>query len=198
MYFHDHSLVMIANPKTASTALKRALAPKADMILQRAPQLKHCTFGSYKWYIEPFILGYTDTAPTTCGVVREPLEWLGSWYRYRQRDEIRGTPNSTYDVSFDQFIEGYLASDRPAFAAVGRQTHMFIHPDTGASVDRLFRFDAMPAYIAFLQERLKMQLDLGQVNVSPKRDLAVSPSIRARLEAECAAEFELYEQAEKG
>jgi len=34
--------------------------------------------------------------------MREPISWLGSWYRFRQRPHLDGRPASTKDMSFDE------------------------------------------------------------------------------------------------
>ena len=37
-------------------------------------------------------------------LMREPVDWLGSWYRYRQRDGMARPQNSTREISFDAFV----------------------------------------------------------------------------------------------
>ena len=111
-------------------------------MLQGDPRIKHCTFHRYKWRLEKFLHIFDQGPFTTCALIRHPQDWLGSWYRYRQGAWLDGTPQSTKGLSFDQFVEGYLAEQQPAFAAVGAQARFLTHPKTGATVDHLFRYDA--------------------------------------------------------
>ncbi|MGB1730647.1 MAG: hypothetical protein ACPHFQ_00980 [Paracoccaceae bacterium] len=30
----------------------------------------------------------------TFGIIRQPLDWMDSWYRYRQRDQLKGHKNA--------------------------------------------------------------------------------------------------------
>lgn len=47
--------------------------------------------------------------------------------------------------------------------------------------------------MSFLEERLGVEIDLPRENVSPRRDLTLSPEIEAKLRRKCAAEFALWE-----
>ena len=44
-------------------------------------------------------------------MIREPVSWLSSWYRYRLREEIAGRPNSTRGRSFDEFVAEWLEEE---------------------------------------------------------------------------------------
>jgi hypothetical protein len=198
LYFLKHGLVLLATPKTGSTALEQALAPHADIVLQGDPQIKHCTFHRYKWRMEKFIKIFVAEPPETAALIRHPEDWLGSWYRFRHGAWLNGTPRSTRGISFDDFVAGYLAEDQPAFAAVGRQAKFLTHPQTGAQVDHIYRYDAMPAYLAFLQARLGMPITLERVNVSPDWPLTLSPDLRTRLEAQFKPDYDLYAAARSG
>ena len=50
-------------------------------------------------------IGAGDTE-TVC-VIREPIDWLGSWYRFRSRSSAPKA-KSTKGISFETFVEGYL------------------------------------------------------------------------------------------
>ncbi|TVR46075.1 MAG: gamma-glutamyl kinase [Rhodobacteraceae bacterium] len=198
LYFLKHGLVLLATPKTGSTALEQALAPRADIVLQGDPQIKHCTFHRYKWRMEKFIRIFVPDPPETAALIRHPEDWLGSWYRFRHGAWLNGTPRSTRGISFDTFVAGYLAEDQPVYAAVGRQAKFLTHPQTGAQVDHIYRYDAMAAYLAFLQARLDMPITLERVNVSPDWPLTLSPELRARLELQFKPDYDLYAAARSG
>ncbi len=195
LYFQKHGLVLLATPKTGSTALEQALASQADIVTQGDPQIKHCTFHRYKWRMEKFIQIFVSDLPQTAALIRQPEDWLSSWYRFRHGSWLNGTPRSTRGLSFDAFVAGYLAEPQPPFAAVGRQMRFLTHPQTDAQVDHIYRYDAMPAFVAFLEDRLKTQIMLDRVNVSPDWAVTLSPELRARLESQFAEDYALYTRA---
>lgn len=195
LYFLKHKLVLLATPKTGSTALEQALAPLADMVLQGDPRIKHCTFQRYKWRMEKFIQIFEDEPPQTAALIRHPEDWLGSWFRFRHGSWLNGTTRSTRGLSFDQFVDGYLAEPQPAFAAVGQQARFLTHPKTGETVTHLYRYDAMSEFVAFLGQRLATTITLGRLNVSPEKELRLDPALRSRLEQRYAEDYALYDTA---
>ena len=80
-------LVLLSIPKTGTTALEAALAPKAEMVLRSRPEIKHLTMSQYNLRIEPLLRNIPGPPFRVAAVVREPISWLGSWYRYRQRPQ---------------------------------------------------------------------------------------------------------------
>ena len=129
----------------------------------------------------------------TVAVMREPVSWLGSWYRYRRRDSMHGHPKSTHEVSFDEFIDAYCRGNRPPFANVGSQAKFLEPRPNGTSVDHLFRYEDQPKLLGFLQQRLNTILNLDRENVSPAMDLSLSPRMETKLRRKCPDEFALYD-----
>ncbi|MCH8465052.1 MAG: gamma-glutamyl kinase [Roseinatronobacter sp.] len=195
LYFHKRGLVFLATPKAGSSAIEKALSAQADIVFQGDPNLKHCTFQRYKWRVEKAILMFTDTPPQTMALIRQPEDWLGSWFRFRHGAWLNGTARSTRGLSFDQFVEGYLANPQPAFAAVGRQGRFLINPATDTTVDRLFQYEAMPAVTAWLSARLGQPVALGLHNVSPDWPITLSAELRRRLEQQLAEDYALHARA---
>lgn len=189
-------LVVFSTPKCGSTALEQALAPAADVVLQGDPRIKHCTFHRYKWRLEKFLAIFDDSPMATTALIRHPQDWLGSWYRYRHGHWLDGTAQSTKGLSFDQFVQGYLAEEQPAFAAVGSQARFLTHPKTGETVERLFRYDAFTEFQAYLQDRLEREFALDRVNASTEMPLSLSPGLARQLETTCARDYALYDAAQ--
>ena len=89
LVFWRQRLVFLATPKTGSTAIEAALgAAGGGVVIQRPPQLKHTTVQRYRRFVAPY-LGDCVKGETfaVIALMREPLDWLGSWYRYRQRED---------------------------------------------------------------------------------------------------------------
>jgi len=53
LVFWAEKLVFLAVPKTGTTAIEGALAPRASMVLRDPPQLKHSPVYRYKRFLQP-------------------------------------------------------------------------------------------------------------------------------------------------
>ena len=183
-------LAILAVPKTGTTALEEALAPHAAVAVARPPHLKHMPLRRFDRFIRPWLAKSGLENIETVAVMREPLSWLGSWYRYRRRDQIRGSERSTAGVTFDQFIDAYLmGEDRPEYANVGAQLRMIAGADGAPGVDHLFAYENLGALREFLQRRTGRAITLGRSNVSPEMPLALEAAREARLRRALAADF---------
>ncbi len=129
----------------------------------------------------------------TIAVMREPVSWLGSWFRYRQRPFMKGRPNATFDMSFDDFVRAYVKAEPSGVANVGSQAKFLEPRPNGTKINRLFRYEEPETLHAFLEDRLSLTLSLGRENVSPNMELTLSPGVEARLRQKHAEDFRLYE-----
>ncbi|PZO65627.1 MAG: gamma-glutamyl kinase [Paracoccus denitrificans] len=193
--FPTARLALLSVPKTGTTALEQALNIDAAVRLSGPPALKHLNLRQFQTLVAP-ILRISHPQPfETIALMREPVSWLKSWYRYRARPEQNGRPNSTADVSFNAFVEAYLSNDRPSFARLGRQSN-FLQPAPGQPpVDHLFRYEAIDEAALFMAARLGRSIVLERVNVSPDRDATLSLANLTRLQTELSADFTLWESA---
>ena len=193
LLFWKAKLVVLAVPKTGTTALEEALLPHADAAILNPPEKKHVTARRWRAQLAPFFENKGARRLETMAVIREPVDWLKSWHRYRARPEIAGSPASTAGMDFDRFVEGWLSDPEPEFARVGRQSR-FVSDAAGAViVDHLFRYEALDEAVAFLKQRLNQPLDLPRRNVSPPADVSLSPGLEKRLRREAAVDFALWE-----
>lgn len=194
LVFWKARLVMLAVPKTGTSAYARALGPVASMVVSDPPELKHAPVYRYNRFFRP-MFDKMGGEMELLAVIREPVEWLGSWYRYRQRDFLDGKPTSTRGMSFDDFCMAYAQDSRPPFANVGSQAK-FVEPrPNGTAVTHLFRYENQAGLIGFLEERLQVRIDLPRENVSPAGRTALSDATLARLHETCAEDFEVWRRA---
>ena len=121
LVFWDQRLAFLATPKTGSTAIAAALESLAALSIQRPPILKHTTVHRYRRFLGPYLKAASGEDFTVVALMREPRDWLGSWYRYRQREDGIEAQKSTQALSFDDFVQGYCTDPQPEFAAVGSQ-----------------------------------------------------------------------------
>lgn len=193
MLLWDEKLAFLAVPKTGSTAIEGALSPNSAILFRNPPNMKHMSLAKFVRFFDHYLKNTGINDIQTMAILREPLDWLGSWYRYRHRDEIRGNRNSTYGISFDDFILAYCqAEDRPPYANIGAQSSFISGGDTGVKVDHLFSYDRLDLAVEFLEDRVGKKLNLRQKNVSPVMELEVSPKTLAIYEQKNAEDFEIY------
>jgi hypothetical protein len=190
LVFWDQRLAFLATPKTGSTAIATALESLAAVSIQRPPLLKHTTVFRYRRFIGPYLEAASKERFTLVALMREPRDWLGSWYRYRQR-EGTDPARSTRGMSFDAFVRAWCDDPRPGFADIGSQAQ-FLRPRHGEGVDRLFRYEDIDSFVHFLEDRLGCEIILPRVNVSPEAEMELAPETLSRLRDVAAEDFALY------
>lgn len=195
LVFWKARLVFLAVPKTGTSAWESALLPFASMTVLDPPELKHAPVYRYNRFFRPMVEKMGAQDMELLAVIREPISWLGSWYRYRQRGFLEGKPTSTRGISFDDFCRAWASEDQPPFANVGSQAK-FIEPrPNGTAVSHLFKYENQGDLIGFMEDRLGIPIDLPRENVSPRRDLDLSADTEALLRHRCAADFAVWDSA---
>ena len=192
MVFYGAKLVLLSVPKTGSTALQSALRPHADMVISDPPELKHSPLYRYNRWVRPMFEKVCGAELEVVAIMREPVDWLGSWYRFRQRPHLNGRPTSTREISFDRFVDDYCRGKRPAHAEVGSQAKFLEAQPNGCHVSHLFAYDTLAPFHAFLRDRTGVDYDTRPENVSPAGDLTLRAATRKKLERKHSEEFALY------
>lgn len=193
LVFYKERLAFLSVPKTGTTAYEAALAPRADIVISEPPMLKHAPVYRYNRWLRPMFLRVCDAEMELMAVMREPISWLGSWYRYRRRPFMVGKPNHTFDVTFDEFVMAYMKGDKPGFADVGSQLNFMKGQPNGTQITHYFRYEDQPRLQRFLTERLDVELSLTRENVSPQMTLTLDPDVEKRYRRKFADEFALYD-----
>lgn len=197
LVFAQEKLVFLALPKTGTTALEAALEPMASMVMRNPPNLKHTPGYRYERYLKTYLDKCGLKSLKTVCVLRHPVDWLGSWYRYRARPEKDGASNSTKDIPFDRFVAEY-ASDEPAHWARIGSPPRFIRNNSGEiMVDHLFQYEQMDKLVAFMEIRLGNIIDLPRRNVSPARDMKLSAKTLSQFEGKHPQMFEDWANARR-
>ena len=192
LIFWKQKLAFLAVPKTGTSAYAQALGPIASLSIQDPPELKHAPLIRYKRFIRPMYDIVCNTQLDTMAVIREPISWMGSWYRYRQRPFLKGKPTSTQDISFDTFVRGYLQSSPPAYAHIGSQAR-FITPRAGTPpVTYLFRYENQSRLREFLEHRLGTKIQIPRHNASSQTKLNLSPCVEGDVLEKYQADFNLW------
>ena len=124
--------------------------------------------------------------------MREPIDWLGSWYRYRQRDELGEKDRSTRGLDFATAAEGYLADPVARNMDVGSQAGFLCDPQGNVAVDRLFRYERIDQFLEFLEDRLNCEIILPRLNVSPAGQTNLPAKVVERLRERFERDYSIY------
>ena len=192
MVFSSHKLVFLSVPKTGTTAWQAALAPHASMIVRGPPELKHAPVFRYNRFFRPAIEKFIGADLHVIAVMRDPVDWLGSWYRYRRRPVLSGKPTSTEGMSFDDFVRAYLQRDQPPYANVGSQSKFLERQRNGTAATHVFRYDDPAALTSYLETRLGARVATEWLNASPPEPLSLSHDTDDILRRTYAPDFRLY------
>ncbi len=192
MVFYRARLVLLSVPKTGTTALQSALRPHADLVISDPPELKHSPLYRYNRWVRPMYEKVCGAELEVVAIMREPISWLGSWYRFRQRPHLNGRPTSTKDMSFDEFVTDYCRGNRPPHANVGSQAKFLEAQPNGCRVTHLFAYENLAPFHTFMQDRTGLSYNTQQENVSPDGDLSLSAATQEKLKRKHPEEFALY------
>ena len=192
LVFYKERLVFLAVPKTGSTAYHSALSSRADIVISNPPDLKHTPVYRYDRFFRPIFEKVCGVEMETIAVVREPVDWIGSWYRYRRRPSMKEHPHATHHLTFDQFVQGYLKGQRPGYADVGSQARFLAARPGGKGITRLFRYEDPDTLQHFLKDRLGCFVETKRENVSPAMPLSLSSDLEQRYRRKHAEEFSIY------
>ena len=191
LVFLRHKIAFLATPKTGTTAVEMALKPRAEIVFAR--NRKHITALRYANKIAPFLEDTFGVRPASVAVMREPVDQIRSWYKYRSQKRLDGTPVSTKGISFDQFVREVIADDPPERAQIGRQFNFLTDGKTRVMADHVFAYETQEPFLMFMSEHLQHPVEIAARNVSPVVPAPLEPATLARLREVRAEDFILYD-----
>lgn len=190
LIFWEHRLVFLATPKAGSTAIEMALDSLASASLQRPSALKHTDIASYRRYLGPWLKAQTGEEFTTVALMREPVDWLRSWYRFKLRDDLDDPLHQMEGISFADFAALYARQDAGQLATIGTQAAFLT--DGHDRVDRIFRYEQIDDFVDFLEGRLDCAIELPRINVPPSVDVHLPDQAERDLRQAMAQDLTLY------
>ena len=95
--FTKEKLVISSVPETGTISIQAALEPHASISFRDQPGVEHVNLGKYQRQIHNLLENLADGPLETFRIVRQPMDWMGSWYRYRQRDQLKGQKFEPWD-----------------------------------------------------------------------------------------------------
>jgi hypothetical protein len=195
-----HGFVLLSMPKCASTSLVQSLQGRAELVLRVNPRLKHMNCRSFHTLVEPVLRngGYEREDYELVSLFREPLAWLESWWRYRQRPALEADDPTKFtgEVSFEEFVGRYVDNDPRPGTLRGRPAKFVAMSDQlDIGVDRLFALEQPDVWKRWINEKVGGGVDIQVDNRSTVRsEPELSRTLRARLDEFFAPEHEIYER----
>ena len=92
-------------------------------------------------------------------LMREPVSWMYSWYRFYSRIELRYSSHSKHfksikNVTFEEFIEGYLEDDPLGYSIIGSTQFEFLTSNSGiVEVDELFFYEKTNKLVDYMPNK---------------------------------------------
>jgi len=192
LIFHDPALVLFAVPKTGTTSLEKALEARADVVINRPAQHKHRNVAGFEREVEPRHCKPNRAYLRVC-VIRDPLDRLRSWYKYRRLPQFDSSNASTKDLSFEAFIQDQLDPENGRLPKIGNQRRFVSRSDGSIGMHRMYAYSHLPQMVDDLSGVLG-PIKLDHSNVSPSADTDLTPETLAALKSDRAPEFELFQR----
>ncbi|MCP4825931.1 MAG: hypothetical protein GY892_17735 [Shimia sp.] len=156
--------VFAANTKTASTSLEHVLLPYSDIVYDGNPEVKHMRLSAAQLK-HPDLFESGDYF--VFGVMRDPLEWIASWFRYRSGNKVQSPLPA--DMSFREF---WQRKDwnilHPSGSGKYLQSNIFCDANGAVIADVILPYSGLEAQFSDICDLLEIPYDLPRKNVSRK------------------------------
>jgi len=201
-----HGFIVLSMPKCASTSLQQTLTPVCD--LRFKDHMKHVDLAFIETWVMPMLRARRATPPFQPRIfclMREPIEWLHSWYRYSWDEAGQpALPGGTRSArqpfaDFRTFLDAYFSDQPPKVGGVLRQSDFIRGRDGTTHRVELFRFEHHQRMILELEALCGQKLDLKVTNQSrPKRAEDFAGVDLAALRRRLAGEYAIYDAIAPG
>lgn len=185
LVFPKQNLALLAVPKTGTTAIEKALMGSAGLSLTNVGCGRHMGLSEVRRKFP---------SVETVALIRNPISWVSSWYRYRTTTMWASSDRHTLGKSFPQFIDKWAAGQTMWANPEGNDLQSDYLVDGSQQVDHLFAYEKMGDFVSFLSQRLGTGINLPKINVSPSMPTAVFPRIETIIEEHASADFALYKE----
>jgi hypothetical protein len=187
----SHQFVFVANLKTGSSAIERALRRHADIAVRETRLGKHLPLEQIEKRFAWLFQHYPIESLFVFGVMREPVDYMLSLYNAHSETPEGAKRPSTRGQPFDAFVREWSAESWQARP----QREMFLR-DGRVAVDALIDFRHLAPQFAAICHEIGAQAKLVVSNASPKTMLreAVDPDTIRFIEAHYAEDYAFYER----
>lgn len=199
LIFANEGLIVFSVPKTGTTSIDKAIGKKATIRLSGTQNngLKHINAKKFNKWSMTLKKEFPDQKFVSCCVIREPLDWISSWFRYRSREEIKDTERYTGNLTFDEYLSKLCdkSESKKSSTAFLRGQSKFIIRKNKVEINRIFPYEKIDNFIEFLSEKLNRKIELPMKNVSPelsKSKLEISNETLERLKPFISLDLNIY------
>ncbi len=159
----SHKFIFVANLKSASSSIERALAPSAEFRATKTNWGKHDDLSTiskkFKWvkkYIRPdefFIFG----------VIRDPVDFILSLYNFHTHPSFQDKKHYSKGVPFDEFWNGWCRRSWQAKP----QHRRFVDRKGSFNISHVIEMSKLEVEFPKICSKLSVKATLPKVNVSP-------------------------------
>jgi hypothetical protein len=177
------NLSFVAVPKTATIAIERAFSPYATNYIPH----NH----------DPVDVVKSHSNNPCVAVVRHPLRWIESYYKYLRFSPYFARTDSIWGIrskSFEQFVWAYVKGQHMWPEPLRDQSSYVCR--NGRSVEYLYRYDNLSSVVDHLSLACGAKINLEKHNVSPDVPLDISKEALAAFETIAKNDYDLYESLE--
>lgn len=160
LYFPQARLAYVAVPKTGGTAIETAFEHLSAVRHDFSPKVMHMPAS---WIKQKY--GHDVEV---VGIVREPVDWLKSKYRYLSGEHfLFNDVYSTRLMGFDSFLRRVMRGEKAWPEPLSFQSSYLDAADT------VFQYEQFDVFVQYLNSRLGVSVEVPRKNVSPVFDISV-------------------------
>ena len=204
-YSGKNKFIFVANTKCASTSIVHSkIAELSDINSTYArPRIgRHMSlddiYENFNFLFEEFKFNEFFKF----GIIREPLDWVVSWFNFRSRPEISDPKHKkhqdyTGDLTFTEFWHLYKNMD---FLKIPQKTIFFSMKSESIRVDYLARYEKLSENLSLIQGILGLDsLNIPKMNESSVRRINpndVEDSLKEEIREKYKSDYDLIEHLE--
>lgn len=190
--------LFVANTKAASTSIEAVLGRHAEIAHPAGPQGKHLPLEKIRAEY-----GFLFNAPGQAfdsffrfGVMRDPMDWILSWFRYRKGNQVEAP--LPQDMTFEAFWRAADWNIRDIRGVPYSQGRMFLDQQGKPLADMILPYAQVNEALPPLLRALKIDGCMPHLNVSViGRDQAAIPDhLHDEIRSFYAADYALYDSLE--
>lgn len=195
----EKKFLFVANTKTASTSIEKVLVPHSDVVMQGNSELKHSPLAegraAHRDLFERAEGGWDSYFKF--GVMREPFDWISSWFRYRRGNQVESP--LPLEMTFADF---WARKDWNLFRGPQKeknlQRRMFVDAEGKVLADVIIPYHRVAEYFPQICDQLGIPRGLPRENVSTLREMDPIPeALHQEMLEHYAEDYVLWNQLDQ-
>ena len=194
----EKRFIFVSNTKAASTSVEHLLMPYTEVVCLGNSERKHRPMKKVLTSF-PFLFDQPKFQPESFfrfGVMRHPLEWIQSWYRYRKGNQVADplTENMGFSAFWARKDWNIQRQDGTKYL----QSQMFCADDGQVLVDVIIPYARLNEMLGEICGNLKIVGKLEQKNASILGQTDSLPdSLKSEMEEFYVKDLELFDRLDQ-